>query len=515
MKPGFAAALLVVATVSAVDAEPKFERVESPALTHIYTGGWEHFVGGGVAAFDCDGDLLPELYVAGGSAPASLLRNRSSADGLRFEAETPEQIALTGVTGAYPIDIDSDGHTDLAVLRVGQNILLRGTGDCKFTPFDLGFESQARWTTAFSATWEGQSRKLPTLAFGNYVDRSDPDGPFEACDQNLVYRPDSGRYVQPILLTPGYCALSMLFSDWGRNGRTDLRISNDRHYYVRNGSEQLWRMDPVPELYAAADGWNEVAIWGMGIASRDLTGDGIPEIFLTSMGDQKLHSLTGDFSKPVYKDAPYDKGITAHRPYSGGDGRPSTAWHPAFGDVDNDGRDDLFIAKGNVEAMPGSAIRDPNNLLMQEPDGRFAEKGDAAGLSSMERARGAALIDLDLDGRLDLVVVNRNAPLEIYRNVTRTRGNWLLIRPRQTGWNRDAVGGWLEVRIGQQTHSREITIGGGHASGQLGHHHFGLGANEQVDIRMVWPGGAKSGWRTVDANTTHILRRSGHDFVLE
>jgi enediyne biosynthesis protein E4 len=45
-------------------------------------------------------------------------------------------------------------------------------------------------------------------------------------------------------LEPGWCALSMLFSDWNRRGRQDLRISNDRHYYVRGGGEELWRSTP-------------------------------------------------------------------------------------------------------------------------------------------------------------------------------------------------------------------------------------------------------------------------------
>lgn len=182
-------------------AEPMFHPV--PVPEHVYAGGWEHFVGGGLAVFDCDGDGLPELLAAGGENPATLLRNRSDAGALRFEADTPEALTEPGMTGAYPLDIDSDGTMDLVVLRVGSNQLLRGGADCSFAPFEgLGFTSDDRWTTAFSATWEtGQS--LPTLAFGNYVDRSNPNGPFGTCDTNLLYRPEGDRYGPPIELTPG------------------------------------------------------------------------------------------------------------------------------------------------------------------------------------------------------------------------------------------------------------------------------------------------------------------------
>ncbi|MFL4468806.1 hypothetical protein ACERZ8_02540 [Tateyamaria armeniaca] len=104
------------------------------------------------------------------------------------------------------------------------------------------------------------------------------------------------------------------------------------------------------------------------------------------MGDQRLMRRTGD--APAFADVPFAMGVAAQRPYVGGDGRPSTGWHIAFGDVDNDGRDDVFIAKGNVQQMPGNAMEDPNNLLMAQEDRTFAEAGDVAGVASMHRGRG-------------------------------------------------------------------------------------------------------------------------------
>lgn len=487
-------------------AAPVFEPRDVP--DHVYDGGWEHFVGGGLAAFDCNGDGMPELYAAGGSNPAQLLVNQSSPDGvLTYDAQTPEALALTGVIGAYPLDIDSDGELDLAILRVGENQLMRGLGGCAFEPFsDLGFEGSDRWSTAFSATWEdGQS--LPTLAIGNYVNRDDPDGPFEACDANSLHRPDGGAYGAPTVLEPGFCALSMLFSDWARQGNADLRVSNDRHYYVRGGQEQLWAMEPTPRLYGTEDGWNSHQLWGMGIASRDVTGDGLSEVYLTSMGDQRFQFRDSDAEGPSFIDAPYDAGTSAHRPYTGDDGRPSTGWHAVFGDVQNDGFDDLFVSKGNVEQMPGSAMDDPNNLLLGSLDGTFHEAGLEAGIATLHRSRGAVLMDLNADGLLDLAVMNRRAPLELYQNVSTDTGHWLQIDVHQDGTNSFAVGAFVEVRAGERLWTQEITVGGGHAGGVAGPLHFGLGEVQDVDVRVIWPDGSASDWQTQPVNQLLSINR--------
>ncbi len=488
----------------AAAAGPTFVPVDVP--THVYSGGWEHFVGGGIAAFDCNGDRLPELFAAGGTDPATLLVDHSGRAGapIRYREETPKALALTGVTGAYPLDIDGDGWLDLAVLRVGENMLLKGGPGCAFSPFDLGFESGDHWTTSFTATWEG-AQSLPTLFFGNYVDRTDPEGPFEACDANQLYRPDSRAYSNVFSIEPGYCALSALFSDWNRAGRADLRLSNDRQYYVRAGQEELWAMEATPRLYTEAEGWQRQSLWGMGIASRDVNGDGLLDVFLSTMGDQRLQLR--EPGGPVWRDVPFDIGSTAHRPHLGDDGRPSTGWSIVFGDIDLDGRDDVFIAKGNVEQMPSNAMEDPNNLLMQGDDGVFREASIEAGIASLARSRGAVLADLNLDGRLDLAVVNRRAPLEVYENTTETTGHWLGVALSQPGPNSHAVGAWLDLRIGDRVVVREITVGGAHVSGVALPEHFGLGDATGAELRVTWPDGTVSDWLPVEADCTiRIIR---------
>src|SRR5207302_7476033 len=210
-------------------------------IDHVYEGGPTFAVGGGVAAFDCMGDGKPDLYIAGGSRPAALYRNDSAIGGaLKFTRLPDPATDLTAVNGAYPIDIDGDGVVDLAVLRNGETVLLRGLGGCRFERANeaWSFDGGNAWTTAFSATWE-DSEHPPTLALGHYLR---PDGSY-GCAENVLLRPKSEGvgYAPATTLAPGFCSLSMLFSDWDRSGRRDLRVTNDRQYYV-NGSDQLWRI---------------------------------------------------------------------------------------------------------------------------------------------------------------------------------------------------------------------------------------------------------------------------------
>ncbi|MCZ6605708.1 MAG: CRTAC1 family protein [Alphaproteobacteria bacterium] len=487
-------------------------------IAHSYIGGWEFFVGGGVATFDCDADGRPDLYFAGGENRGKLYRNTTRTGGrLTFALEADSRAALTAVTGAYPLDIDGDGHLDLALLRLGENVLFRGLGDCRFERANetWGFEGGQAWSTAFTARWD-QNRDWPTIVIGNYVDRDKPGSPWGTCHDNLLFRPaEDDGFSPPLPLRPSHCALSALFTDWNRSGIQDLRLSNDKQY-DRDGEEQLWRVpaDGQPTPYGAGDGWRHLTIWGMGIASHDVTGDGYPEYVLTSMGDNKLRVLAAGPGQPTYMDAAYKRGMTAHRPYAGGDLRPSTAWHAEFKDVNNDTFMDLFIAKGNVEAMKEAAIRDPNNILIGDSDGRFIDGGEAAGIVTYASARGASLADFNLDGLPDLVVVNRKAGVEVWRNVGRgsvdkpaPMGNWLQLKLRQDGGNRNAVGAWIEVRIGSRTLLKEVTVGGGHASGHAGWIHFGVGAAERAEVRVQWPGGAWSDWIELATNQfAHIVR---------
>ena len=501
-------------------AVPSFsDETQSAGIASVYGGEWEYMVGGGAAAFDCNEDGFPDLMLAGGENPATFYRNASPRGGaLKFITET-SGLELSAVTGGYPIDIDNDGIMDIVLLRIGENVVMRGLGACKFERANEAwdFAGGDAWSTAMAAAWE-KDAAWPTIAIGNYIDRKEEMSPWGSCTGNWLHRPNAAAkgFAAPLALKPSYCALSMLFTDWGNSGTPALRVSNDREYY-EGGQEQMWHLEPgqVPALYSEAEGWRYLRIWGMGIASYDLDGNGYPDYALSSMADNKLQTLanipTEGKPQPGYKDIAFAKGVTAHRPYMGGDLRPSTGWHTQFEDVNNDGLVDLLIVKGNVARMPDFAEKDPNNLLLQGADGKFTEAGFTSGIASFAIGRGGALADFNLDGLLDLVVVNRWENAKLWRNTSGNAGNWIELKLAQDGPNRNASGAIVEVTSGGKLMRREISVGGGHASGQAGWIHFGLGAAETAEVRIRWPHGEWSQPYALNANQLAILKRDRSD----
>lgn len=510
VKKYLAVPLVVFATNVVALGRPNLQEVTAASgIEQQYTGGWEFFVGGGVSAFDCNHDFKPELFIAGGESQSGLFINHTEITGVpKFEPS--DQLRFDRATGSYVLDLDSDGELDVIVMRNGENQIMKGQGNCQFESANTLFNIKGgeSWTTAFAAQWEGNS-KLPTLVFGNYIDQTQPGAPFGTCADHELYRPlvNDIRYSEPVKLL-GYCSLSMLFTDWNRNGVADLRSANDRQYY-RDGHEQLWDFSStiLPSEYDESDGWSKQKLWGMGIAAQDINTDGLPDYYVTSMADNKLSSLLPRARGPEFEDLAYSMGITAHRPFIGDSVMPSTAWHAQFEDINNDTYFDLLVVKGNVEAMTDFALEDPNNLFLGTAQGPFVESAEVSNFVSLHRGRGGSLVDLNMDGLLDAVVVNRMENVQIWRNngVSQTKspapmGNWLNVLLKQPKPNQHAIGAFVELRIADRTLTKEITVGGGHAGNTVSFHHFGMGVAERAQVRVQWPDGSWSDWIRVFAN---------------
>ncbi len=477
--------------------------------------------GGGLATLDCDEDGRPDLYVAGGAGPAALYRNTSPTGGaLRFARIADASTDMTGVLGAYPLDVDGDGHADLAVLRAGETVLLRGLGGCRFERaneawgFDGGTNAD---TTAFSATWEG-ANAFPTLALGRYLKLDAQGDQTLDCDTSLLVRPaaSGAGYGAATELAPGYCPLSMLFSDWDGSGRRDLRVTNDRNYY-RDGTDQLWRIAPgeAPHAYTTDEGWIPLQVSGMGIGEADVSGSGYPDYVITSQGDNKVQALKAGPAQPSYRDI-------ANR--LGADGCPAVVRR-------RDAAVDRVASRARRrerrrlhgpppdqgERLGRAGLRDegPERPLPRPADRVLGPGGRGGGDRGLRpRARGVGRgLQPRRPPRSRGGLLRRPGQGLAQRGVRATpstpkaMGHWLELRLSQPAPNPDAIGAWVEVKIGETTLRREVTVGGGHASGALGWLHFGLGPSTKAQVRVQWPDGTWGPWADVAADGFYDIER--------
>ena len=94
--------------------------------------------------------------------------------------------------------------------------------------------------------------------------------------------------------------------------------------------------------------------------------------------------------------------------------------------------------------------------------------------------------------------------MEVWQNTReiagKTLGNWILLQLRAPAPNTRAIGAFVEIDIAGRKITREITIGGGHAGGDIGDIHIGLGDAEDALIRVLWPDGTTGEWQRVKSN---------------
>ena len=182
-------------------------------------------------------------------------------------------------------------------------------------------------------------------------------------------------------------------------------------------------------------------------------------------------------------------------------------------DFDNDGRLDLYEVNGRVlrTAVPEGV--DPyaqENILMRgTPTGRFKELLPRGGVHNPRSytSRGAAFGDIDDDGSIDVVVVNRDAPAALLRNITPGSGNSISFKVIDEH-GRDALGARLTASIGDRRVSRPVLSGSSYMAANDPRVHLGLGAVDSVkEVTIQWIDGTRERFGPFPAGGTRILQR--------
>jgi hypothetical protein len=234
----------------------------------------------------------------------------------------------------------------------------------------------------------------------------------------------------------------------------------------------------------------------MGVVADDLDGDGRIDLFITNLVNESS-TLFRNLGGGLFVDATLGAGLDAPS-------RPKTGFGAAALDADGDGRIDLFVANGHVDDRPwaNSPMAQTALFFWGRDRGRFelAATGGSSYFARRVVGRGAAAGDLDNDGRVDLVVIHRDAPAALLWNRAQT-GHWLGIRLRGTRSGRTPVGTRVTCQAGGRSLVRWLTSGTGYLSAHDPRLWFGLGDAAKIDrLEVNWPGGRVQDWTDLHAD---------------
>ena len=337
--------------------------------------------GCGAAAFDYDGDGFLDLFVVNGTTlegfpkkeePTShLYRNRG--DGTFEDTTVRAGLALVGWgQAACAGDYDNDGHEDLFVTFYGRNRLFRNRGDGTFeeTTRNAGLEAtRTRWGAGCAFLDYDRDGRLDLFA-ANYIDLDLATAPV----------PESGlcRYKG----VPVAC------------GPPGLPGAKNVLYRNAGGGRFVDVSEPSGILRA-------VGTYGLGVSTLDFDDDGWVDVYVAN--DSSPSALYRNNRNGTFTDI----GVNAGCAYSQ-DGKPQAGMGVAVGDYNRDGRMDVF--KTNFAG-------DTSTLYANAGGGLCEDRTFASGVGRNTRwlGWGVGFLDLDLDGWLDLFLVNGHVYPEVAR----------------------------------------------------------------------------------------------------
>jgi hypothetical protein len=521
------------AGISFVHQAPALDPKLDPIMPEVAS------MGASVSIVDFDRDGWPDIYVVNSAIGSKNALYRNMHDGTFKDMAGDLGIADvnqsgTGVsTGAVWGDYDNDGYEDLFLIKWGRPELYhndQGHGFTRVTE-QAGLPGWINANTAIWLDYDGDG--LLDLFVGGYYSedidlwhlsttRIMPDS-FEYAKNGgrkyLFHNLGNGKFEEVsarVGIDSHRWALAASAADLRGTGHPDLFVSNDygvSELYFNNGKQFHEAGKQTGIGFAPKSGMNA--------AFGDILNQGQYAVYVSNIsedgvliqGNNLWVPKTGTSGDAIqYENLARDFGVEL-----GG-----WSFGAQFGDLNNDGTLDLYLANGyisldrnrsywydfskvaggnsmiigdakNWPAFEGRSLSGYQNkrVWLNDGAGKFIDVAQAVGVTDTYDGRAVAFADLWNRGVLDVVVANQKGPLLVYKNTVSPANQWIEFQLEGTATNRSAIGAKVTLYWNVQMQAQEVSGGTGFAAQNDRRVHFGLGKNPKVEKAVIrWPSGA-------------------------
>ena len=480
--------------------------------------------GSGVAVGDLDRDGLPEIVLGNIGASASVQWNLGN-----FKFQSQELLNNLGMPESQTravalVDVNADGWLDIVFTHS------QGGMDAWINDHHKGFKLETLNGVdypAYTMMWDDLkgtgSLDLVTASYDALLETELKDSFLLSRGAGVIVYKHNGNNFESTRLAKESQTLAMAMFDVNHDGKRDLIVGND------------FAVPDLTFLNNTSD-WKSVKPFKrttkntMGFSSSDIDNDGKLELFATDMkpkmDDEKVIAKWITFMQKTYEKSQYSslqraENVLEHQNSDGsfqniayelGLDATGWSWSAKFGDLNNDGFEDLYIVNGmidteNLRYLPNNELVESNKAYSNK-NGHFTLE-PAWNLASTSSGRGMSMTDLNNDGQLDIVINNLSKPAQVFENQL-CGGDSLEV---ELNWanssNTKGIGATIYLNSSDTTMQREVLSQSGYLSGNDPRIHFGIAKNTALEsLEVVWSDGKRSVIEKPIANTILNISRS-------
>lgn len=439
----------------------------------------------GVVFLDVNNDGFLDIYLVNNGQANKLWINTT---GTSFtESGAAWNVNYTGAgRGCSAADFDNDGLIDIMVGNYNQVLILYKNNSTSFT----------NYTTTAGVNlmcWGGSINWLDYNSDGKIDITVANDGvPYH---YNYLFRNDNLLSFTNVAYTSGITdsasTLCIASADYDNDGDIDIFYGNQTNIpsngtsflYQNNGNGTFTNVTVAAGLINPSYSW--AADWG------DYDNDGDLDLYVGNTNG--MNQLFKNNGNGTFTDVAVTVGID----------NTSSIYSCGWGDYENDGDLDLYVAKG---------INQPDRLYKND-GGMFTDVAASIGMNDLRHSSAISWGDFNKDGFLDLYLNNNGTENRLFKSNAGNSNKWTVITLRGVASNRSAVGARVTVKTGTLTQIREVQGGSGGKGQNSLPVEFGLGAASVIDSLIIrWPSGTVQTFTNVVTNK-YITANEGQNLV--